>query len=440
MKITIEAKTLLESLKRGGFSALSDDASSDSSTLSTLIRSVKIEAKQKEIIFESATSLSASKYILPISDEVKVHEEGVVMVLAKELYNITDKQVGLDIYLESKMFDAPKSESVGSISEDVASKASIKQMGDVIFKAIVRGASTDKKGKVNSSLTCYDHSQLPSINIKEEDVPLFIAPIEQLTDGIKNIGFSSMQKDSEHLFDSISFQHKDKALYMVSTDCARCALWLLPNADKISMKSTVTVEDLQGDAEALSKAWEHNLLVPLKMLSDVAKLSTRGCPLGFYRDADKNWVYMSQPNFIVRASTADKSSAEKFPPLDLFLVKKFKKLCKADVSTLLSRLNTVALINSNSILFSFKDDELVLDAISEMGKSPCSANLEVEQLQGSFRKVWNVKHFQDLLKNSGKEIVFEIADDADKGSMKITSPSHNAVYFVMAVERSKYNV
>jgi len=435
MKITMPQNVLLEALKRGAFAALSDEAQTDTSTLSLLIKSVKINVQKDEIVFESATALIASRYVQPIVNQIAIKDVGTVMVPAKELFDWVHRQGDCMIGLRSAELDSPELVNVVTGDTDTASKAAIKKLGSLEL------ASQDaSKTGAKWSLDSYDSAQVPLIDFDLTSNPLFILPLEQLSDGIKYISFVSMPKDADHLFDTISFQHKDEKMYMVSTDCARCAIWHLPNADKISLESTITAKDMA--ANGMSGAWKHNLLVPAKFLSDVCKLSSNAAPLAFYRDVKKNRIYISQPGFAVRMATAEQDMVEKYPPLDLFLVKQYTGLCTIPKDILSNRLNTVSLVNKNAILFAFKGKQLTLEGVSESGHAPCKANVAVPDLVEEFRKVWNVRHFTEILKViTDEDIKIFIPKDADKDSIKLTSPAQpNVTYYSMAVERSKYKI
>jgi DNA polymerase III sliding clamp (beta) subunit (PCNA family) len=434
MKVTMSQKTLLEAIKRGAFAALSDEAQTDSSTLSLLIKSVKIIVGKDEITFESATALVASRYVEPITDKIVVNETGTVMVPAKEIFDWVNRQGDCMIGLRSKDLDTPEMVNVVTGETDIASKAAIKKLGSLEL------ASKDaKKTGSKWSLDSYDATRIPTLEDPINN-PLFIAPLEQLNEGLKYTSFVALPKDTDHLYDTVSFQHQNNKMYIVTTDCARCAVWHVPNADKITMKTALTAEDMK--ANGMADAWKHNLLVPAKFLTEVCKLASAAAPLAFYRDENKNRIFISQPGFIVRMATAEKDMIAKFPPLGLFLVKKYKDLCVVPREILMNRLNTVSLVNKNAILFSFNSDQLILEGISESGHSPCKANVSITNLNEDFKQVWNVKHILDILKVLNDDnIKILIPKDNDKDSVKIVSSDHpNIEYYAMAVERSKYNL
>jgi len=433
MKVTLKQDVLLEAIKRGAFAALSDEAQTDSSTLSLIIKSVKIKAEKSKITFESATALVSSSYVLTTVDENTVKEEGDVMVAANELYEWVSRQGNCVVALVSKDLDEPETVNVGGATEAVT-KAAIRKVG----KLTLASKDSSKTGS-KWSLDSYDSSQMPSVELGNLKTPLFVLPLEQLSDGIKNIGFVAMAKDSDHVFDTISFQHRDKNMYMVTTDSARCALWNLPNADGITLENSISSKQLE--TSGVKDSWKYNLLVPLKMLSDVCKLSSNAAPLEFYRDDAKNRIYLSQPGFLVRMATAGKEMTDKFPPLDLFLVKTYTDLCTVPKDVLASRLNTVSLVNKNAIMFDFETDQLTLYGISESGHSPCKANMSVGAVSEKFTKVWNVKHFLEILKAVNADNIKVLIPTVSKKTIKILNPSQpNVSYYAMSIERSKYNL
>lgn len=443
MKVTIPQTILIEALKRGALASLSDEAQTDNSTLSLLIKSVKIEVSEKEIKFESATSLLCSSYIEPVTEKIKVFETGSVMIPSKELYDWVNRQGDSMIALEFKPSDNIKVITTDSDSSEMPTKASIQKNGKLTLKS-----KDNSKTGAKWELDSYELSQLPSIDFKlNMQDPLFLAPLEQILEGLKYISFTSMPKDPDHIFDTISFQHKEEEMYMLSTDVTRCSLWKISNADKITLKSTITSEEAKNGE--MDGSWDHNLLVPTKSLSDFVKLASKEAPLAFYRDLKKNKIYISQPGFSVRISSCDKESIKKYPSLDLFLVKPYKDLCNVEKNLLEKRLNTVALVNKNSILFNFEKDEeggegnLTLEGISETGQSPCKANVNVDSLKESCKKVWNVKHFLEILKTVDGDSLKLMIPDKEKSvsNMKISSQDKdNLVYFVMAIARSKYKL
>jgi DNA polymerase III sliding clamp (beta) subunit (PCNA family) len=279
MKVSMPQNSLIESLKRGAFAALSDEAQTDTSTLSLLVKSVKIKVDVSEIVFESATALISSRYVLPVTDKIVVKEIGEIMIPAQELFDWVLKQGTCIIGLRFKQLEKPETINVKS-GEEIAglSRAAIRKTGSV--EIVSQDAS--KTGS-KWSLDSYDASQVPSIDFDPNAAsPLFVAPLEQVDNALKAVGVSILAKDHDHLLNSISFQHKDKEMYALTTDLARCSVYRIVSADNINFPSTVTTETY--NKEGLTDAWKNNVLIPFKFLSDICKLSSDATPMTFHRD------------------------------------------------------------------------------------------------------------------------------------------------------------
>lgn len=432
MKLTISQEKMVECIKRGGYAALSDEAQTDNSTLSRIVKSIKITATDDELIFESATSLIASKYVEPVSDDVVVKESGTIMVSAKDLFDWVNKQNNCIVGIRLKTLDSPEVINLIPGEEESSNKASIKKIGTVE----ITSRDSNKKGS-KWSLDCLDHSIIPPIGEVDDLKPLFIAPLEQILDGIKYTVPFAMPKDTDHLFDAISFQNQNGTMYMMSTDCTRCSTYKINNADNINIKESVSIEEYEKNGLG-DDCWKWNLLIPFKFMSDVTKMFSNESVVSFYRDEDKNKVFICQPGFTVKMSTAEKDSFARFPFIDMLISKDFSDFCALNKSQLLHRLNTVSIVNKNSILFVFTEKDLTLEAISESGLSPCKANMDVEDLSESMKVVFNVKHFMDALKNYDGDSI-KILMSEKKNAIKIILPEKtNLEYYSMVIENTKY--
>jgi DNA polymerase III sliding clamp (beta) subunit (PCNA family) len=274
MKVTLKKEILLDSLKRGAYAALSEEAQSDTSTLSLIIKSVKISASKDNIIFESATALISSKYILPVSDEISVKEDGIVMIPANELYEWVNRQGSCYIGLSSKDLEDPQTVNVVSGNADVASKSLIKKITKVNLVS-----KDESKTGAKWSLDGYDYSVMPEIfELDSDQKPLFKLSLEKLLECIKNVGFSTMPKDPDHLFDCLSFQHIDKKMYALSTDATRCSVCNISNTDIVDLKECISFEQM---SKGMKNSYEYNLLVSYKFLSDVSKLLSKDHVIDF---------------------------------------------------------------------------------------------------------------------------------------------------------------
>ena len=434
MKTTIKKELLLESLKKGAYAALSDEAQSDTSTLSPIIKAVKITTTSDEIVFESSTALISSRYVLPVDGDTVVKEDGVIMVGAKDLYEWVNRSGDCYIGFSSKDLKDPQTVNVVGDGADVASKSLIKKVCKVNLVS-----RDDSKTGSKWALDGYDSSVVPElIDLKNDEKPLFEITLDKLIEAVKLTSFSVLPKDPEHIFDSLSFQKMGDDIYVVSTDATRCAAFKISDANIGTIEECISYEDIRNGNN--SNAYGYNVLVSQKFLNDASKLLSKNHVVGFYRDETKNKVYISQPGFAIKFSTAEKDAVSKFPPVSLFLAKKYEDLCIVDKQTLLNRLNTVSLVNKNAIMFDFQNDQLILHGMSEMGYAPCQANMEVKNLSDDIKKVWNVKHFLESLKVfESDDIKIMLPSVTEKNSVRVVDPSkENLLYISMAIEKSKY--
>ena len=102
-------EVMMDILAKGAIAALTDEAQSDTTVFSPLLKSVKIKVDADNITVESATKTLAAQYKHPINkDEITVKESGEVMILAKELSDWSKRQPNSDIILNLKMLDTPQ--------------------------------------------------------------------------------------------------------------------------------------------------------------------------------------------------------------------------------------------------------------------------------------------------------------------------------------------
>ena len=313
MKLGIGQKTLLEALDRGAMSALSEEAQSDTSNVSILLKSVIIRASDKAVVFESATKLMAVRHTIPITKDsgIEVKEAGEVVIAAKELYDWVKKQGDCRIGMAYTAFDKP--EIVTPVEEGKSEKHAIKKLGSV--KLISRDAT--KTGN-KWSLGSYSTESLPTVTYKPESKPLFSAPTAQLDKGIGNLIAATLKKDYEHIYDGVSFQQKSNKLYMITTDMARIATYQVTGAEDI------TLDEAPSDKETPKDNF--NVVINAKMFQDFIKVCDKTGKVSIYYDAKANKVFVEQPNTIARITAPDRDKFSKIPPVTLVLNKKYDVL------------------------------------------------------------------------------------------------------------------
>ena len=163
MNIKINQKILLNALERGALAALSEEAQSDCSNFSLITRGVRITVDLSSIIFESATSILASRYFVPVDtiNGIVVKEVGSVMVPAKEFIEWVTKQGDSIVGLNLKKLDTPELIK-GSDSEGDATNT-VKKIGSL------QVASKDSTNTGNRwQLDCYDTTSFPAINFSQK--------------------------------------------------------------------------------------------------------------------------------------------------------------------------------------------------------------------------------------------------------------------------------
>ncbi len=452
MKFSIDTKTLAECLKRGGMAALSDDAQNDSTVLSALIKSIKITVDSDNICFESATSLSASKYVVKVDGKIVVKEHGQIVVSCRDLNEWVGKQGDCVIGFRLNSFSSPQaigSSDKSSNDGDVAvNQSAIYKVGSV--EIISRD---ENKTGARWSLDSYSTENLPDFDelFNPDRKAAFEIPCETLASSISTIESCCLSADYDHIKDSIVFQHDGTDFYAMATDMSRIGICKIPGVSSISMKKAFTESEYQDQTKD-TKAWEQILLVPTKFLKSAIKLFAKEETVTFYYNDEKNKVFICQPNLTFRFNTADKDSLSKPPPLYMITSKNASPFCKVNKDVLSMRLNAVAIVNKNAVLFDFvkitdkngnSSDELRLLGMSEMGKSPSKANMQVGSTDRNAIMVLNVKHVFDVIKSSsGDSLEFCIvSEDPNIRSIQINDSSNpNVEYYLMTVTQSKYDL
>jgi DNA polymerase III sliding clamp (beta) subunit (PCNA family) len=426
MKLAIMQNILLSALERGGLAAMSEEAQSDSSTLSILIKSVKIKADEKNIIFESGNKLLTTRYVLPITnkEEVVCQEAGEIMVQAKELYSIIKPQKNSKIAISLKLFDKPEIINPLSSEADGAGIKGVKKLGTV--KIISQDES--EKG-IKWTLDCYDSKDMVQPSFALPAKKCFTILTKQIINGFNNISFAVMPKHYQHIFDSICFQFYENKLYMAACDTGRVAVYEIINA-----------KDFCEDV---------HLLAPANSLNDILKLLEEDSDLSFYHDFTHQKVFVTQlfkngEEFIAKMNTADSESTKRFPGVQLLLTKKFIPFAKINREKIIAQLYSISVINEDSALFLFKDKELKIQAASDE-KHPVSASIGMKEKTDNFNVVWGVKKMLDFLRISkDNEVIFLIKDGVtensnfiDKSLKLISEQDEKWTYYLMPRDPKK---
>jgi len=414
MKVEINQEVFLKALEKGGAAALSDEAKTDTSNYSTLIKSVKITAGKKFVI-ESLTNLVAIRHSLDVGKDhgITIEEEGTAVVQAKDLVDWVKIQGNTSI-IKMVLSKLASPELLDSGSEDDDMKSSIKKVGDLKI------ASKDEAKTIGKwELDSYDETQYPAIDFSKKGDKMFDTYSQYFTEGVEKASVGAMDKDYDHIYDSISIQVADNDVYFATTDTKRCALYKLP-----------VVEDLQS---------KQTVMIPVALLEGLKKVVGKEVKMTFSFEDESNKIFVDMPDTNVRLLCAEKEAIKKFPSISMLLDKDYKDLIEISKVSLNKILVTAAIVNSSSALFDFDKDKgtLIVKAISDEGKhKPTQTKTKLESVGLSSKSVWGVKHLQDCLK----------AVDSDRVELKVPDnqsllhvvDGENFQYFTMKINNPKY--
>ena len=435
MKIAIEQKVLIRALERGAMAALSDEAQSDTSSFNKLIQSVRITVGKEDFIVESGTNLLATRWETKATKEngIEVKEEGIVFVPAKELFGWASKQSKSKIVLSLSELKTPEliKTSEGGADYGGVQSMSVKKIGTL--KLVSRD---DSKTGNKWNLDCYDPTQMSSVDFSTAPKKVIQIPTAQLSNALKNVSFSTLPKDYEHIFDSVVIERHDGKIYLAASDCHRCSIYCLDKATEVDTAFfTETVR--QGQDMTCGQ----KILIPSAFMNSVAK-TAEGAEVSISYDKDKNKVYLDIDDWKVRLATVDSKMFNKFPTVSLLMSKKYENLGSIPKSILTNRLVSASLVNKAMVLFSFKKDakgdSVMIHAISESGHAPNVSNAPVNKLVKSVKAVWGVQHIMDVAKVvKDEDVNFMIPDDLR--SVKVVSEEDpNLQYYSMVIDNPKY--
>ena len=424
MKVGIRQKVLLETLNKGALAAICEDAQADTSTLSKLIKSIKITV-DKHFTVESNTDLLAVKFGVLANEEngIVVKEEGSIVVPAKELIDwVTLQGDDATITMSLQKLATPEIintlEDMGEADSDNydKSKFSIKVIGAV--KLTSKGT---EKTQTKWEMDCYDPEDRTSINFSEKSMDNFEMAGQQLLSSLENVAFAATKKDHEHVLDSISMQVYNKALYFAATDMQHCAIYKIP--DGVEIKS------------------EKPLLIPSVLMGHIAKIIDKDNKVSFAYGEEKERVYISQTNLRIRVASAEKLKVSKFPSIELLLKKPYTLLTECSKGLMMGFLANASFINSESAQFVFSKDNgtLTVKAMDEASKlKPNVRQCGLGNISMDAKAIWGVSHLMSGLKViKANDIQLHLPENMK--SLKITIKDDvNFVYFTMVVENPLY--
>ena len=426
MKIGIQQKVLEDVVTKGSIAALSEEAQADTSTLSLLIKSVKITVDSKSITVESGTSTLAIKYTIPVNEEngIIVKEEGSVLVPAKELLNWVSLQGDSNISLSLQKFSTPEiinmlgDNDFGDQKEYDSSKFTIKKIGTI--KLISKSTSkTNKKWEID----CYEPTDFATVDFNKKADKCFEIQGNQFIEAISAVSFAAKKKDPEHVLDGISMQYYNEGMYFCATDDTRLAVYIIDKDMISNIDST------------------RRLLVPAILFGQILKILDKEAKITISYNEEIGRVFIAQNNLKVRLANTDKEHVNKFPNIKMLIDKEYSKLVEMPKAVLNDLLINTALVNNSSARFAFNktDSNLIIMAISENDKyKPAYAQAPMNNISKDISLILGVSTILDGLKVI-KSNEIHISVPASQLSVKITGKDiSNFYYFCPTINNDKY--
>lgn len=422
MKVIIQQDVLAKLLAKGGIAALTDEAQGDSTSLAPLIQSVKITVDDNFTI-ESAVKTILAKCSIPATTEngIEVKEAGEVVVSAKDLTSWVSNQNESKIGMSLSKLEVP--EAVASKQEDMEVKTS-----DVIKKIGTLKLSSKDNSKTGSkwSLDAYDPAQLPKARVGTKLEKLFDVTPKNLKLVMDSLVPSAQKVDFQHVYDSIVLQKTKDGVYAGTTDTKRCTIYKVDKA----VEGIGTFFDEEGA----------KLLVPIKTLAATVKAADESEKMTLEYDGERHSILITQGGFSARIAIPDKNVFSKFPNLDKLLDKPYKELCSFTKNVMVSRLITSSIVNPESALFNFANNEVKVYVASDGGKSPSVQTCSVSGLSDAYVVVWGVQHLLDIAKLVKDKELTIMVPNSDKNTYKIVGKEDpNMVFFAMSPVNPKYD-
>jgi len=424
MKIGINRKVLLETLEKGASAAISEDAQADTSTMSTIIKSVRITA-DKNLTIESNTEHMQSKYCVPVSEDsgIIVKEEERILVPAKELMDWSKVQSDdSNISISLQKFATPEIintlEDIKASDDIDKSKFVIKRIGNV--KMASKNAS---KTLGKWELECYDPEHFATVDFKQKSDKYFEISGKSLIEALNYVLFASQPKCHENCFNSVSIQNYEGNIYFATTDMKRCAIYKVPKENVTNVES------------------KESLLINAVLLERVSKIINENENVEFRFDEKTEKIFINQSNLNIRLTSTDRKTVNKFPPVTALLQKKYEPLTEVSKNTLNGLLVNASIVNNSSALFIFNkaDSTFTIKAISNESKyKPSVKQSTLDSISKDAKIVLGVSHLLSVLKVIKEDDVTLLLPE-NLNSMKVIGKNNdNFVYFCMSIPNPIY--
>jgi len=424
MKFIVNQDYFLKSLKKGAFAALTDEAQSDSTNVARLVKSIKLTAQDGKLYIESVTPLVASYCILDAdNDALTIKEDGSIAIPAKQFVDWMEKQEGANIGINVAVLDTPEIIRDGDIQEQAGDVYNVVKIANVQMIA-----KTANKSQAKWELDGYDPERMPVVHYETGNKSLFAIETDEFDRSLTYTEFSAQAKDPQHILDSTILEvdlHDQKTLYVASTDTSRCAVYVPQSVKSLNFVSFPDPEQYNGDKEQSGV----KVLLPASILRSVLKSlkkNSGGNIIEVLYNADTNRVLLKSGDSMYRMVATNIKNGNKIPSVRKLMTGNFTDLCTIDKKVLGNRLSTVSIVNSSSVLFCIKDDEMTILAKSEKtGYRPSQCVIPIANPSCNVEAVWAVNHIFDVIKViAGSNVTMSVPHD-NKTLLKIQDPNDN---------------
>jgi hypothetical protein len=420
MKFTIPQKLLSHALKKGTMGSLIENTQLDNESFNLIHGSSKLKVEKNKLIISSYGFLSS--YYEIEDNDIKILEEGVVLVPALDLLKWADQQKDSEISINYKPLDVPEIIQTGDIEEGDAGHG-IKKIGNLLLVSKNKKRSTSKW-----SLSCFDCSHKKDFDFSSLPEKLFDSNLTSLANAVSSVIGSSLAKDYQGIYDSISVQYINSDLYFGCTDMSKCSIYKIDSEN-------LNTKILQ----------ENKILLNGKVISNILKNLDPTSEISLYYKVENSVgkLYIIQSNFKIAISTIEVSNFDKFPDLSILLKKKYVNLCDVEKQSLVSKLNVSKIVNPESALFTFGNGKLEVYVASEQGASPQKSDVFLEKTYINEPKkiVLCINHLIDFCKTVKDDVMtLKIPEGENINSIQVQSNDDKSlIFYQMTISNPLYN-
>lgn len=409
LKISIPQRNLEEMIRTSAIGALSLESQTSKAQMGNLLRSIKINATENSISFESMSDRNASCKSISVSKEngINVKEIGTILIPAKELIDWVMRQGSnsvIDIVLK-------KTDKTAKASSDTSRSGMVKLT-----------AKDSSKTNTSWEVVCYDPSCFSELSYQDVISDSFeILPIS-IMDAMKNISLASLKEHTD-VWNGFSLQKKDGKLYFMTSDSHQCALYQIPED---SLRN-VNVSD------------NTIFIVPISVLDKVMKSVDKEQPLTISYSDEAFKLYISQGELKFKVGLFDRKEVGRFPRLSIAIGGEYTKLVSIQKPVFQKILSNASMVNKSSAQFSFNKNEgiLTVTSMSENGNcSPSVSASEIKDIMFDAKKVWRIDTLTNIVNAIQADDIEVLVEKNDK-KILIRGLNNVTTQYVSSVIRQK---